>query len=156
MNASTDPPTLPTNPKAHSFAQTETVASGAPTYGGVTLQPGVWQHVVGTWDGRYIRIYIDGQLAAQTDMGGTGAYIMLDDQHLWGGDLLGDGTLSRHVSSFFAVGARAAFSSSGSPSAGATYWNDNGFYDLNVATYVGELDDVKYWKIALPLSTIQY
>ncbi len=148
-------PTLPTNPKAHTFAQTETSASGALTYG-VALQPGVWQHVVGTWDGRYIRIYIDAQLAAETDMGGTGNYIMLDDQHLWGGDLIGDASLSRHVSSGFGVGARPIFSSSGAPSNGAVYWNTNGFYDLNNATYVGELDDVKYWKSALPLSTIQY
>jgi predicted CXXCH cytochrome family protein len=148
-------PILPTNPKAHSFAQTETLASGAPAYGGVALQSGVWQHVVGTWDGRYIRIYVDGQLAAETDMGGTGNYIMLDDPHLWGGDLIGDGSLTRHVSSFFSVGARPIFSSSGSPSGGAVYWNTNGFYDLGSLTYVGELDDVKYWKIALPLATIQ-
>jgi predicted CXXCH cytochrome family protein len=124
-------PTLPTNPKSHSFAQTETSASGAPTYGGVSLQPGVWQHVVGTWDGRYIRIYIDSQLAAETDMGGTGDYVMLADPHLWGGDLIGDGSIFRHVSSFFAAGARPKFSTSGSPSGGAVYWNANGFYDLN-------------------------
>jgi len=148
-------PILPTNTQAHSFAQTETVASGALTYG-VALQTGVWQHVVGTWDGRYIRIYIDAQLAAETDMGGTGNYIMVSDPHLWGGDLLGDGTLYRHVSSGFGVGARPIFSTSGSPSGGAAYWNANGYYDLNVATYVGELDDVKYWKVALPLATIEY
>jgi hypothetical protein len=147
-------PILPTNNKKHSVAQTETLASGAPTYGGVALQPGVWQHVVGTWDGRYIRIYIDGQLAAETDMGGTGNYVMLDDSLLWGGDLDGLGYM-RHVSSFFAVGARPIWSTSGSPSAGAVYWNTNGFYDLNNLTYAGELDDVKYWKTALPLATIQ-
>jgi hypothetical protein len=116
----------------------------------------VWQHVAGTWDGRYIRIYIDGQLAAETDMGGTGNYVMVTDPHLWGGDMLGDASLSRHVSSGFGVGARPLFSASGSPSAGAAYWNTYGYYDLNNLTYVGELDDVKYWKIALPLSTIQY
>ncbi len=148
-------PTLPTNRQVHSFAQTETAASGASTYGGVALQPGIWQHVVGRWDGRYIRIYIDGQLAAETDMGGTGNYVMVSDPHLWGGDMLGDGSLSRHVSSGFGVGARTLFSGSGSPSNGAAYWNTNGFYDLNSATYVGELDDVKYWKSALPLTTIQ-
>ncbi len=149
-------PILPTNTQAHSFAQTETSASGASTYGGVALQPGVWQHVVGTWDGRYIRIYIDAQLAAETDMGGSGNYIMVSDPHLWGGDLIGDGSIFRHVSSFFAAGARPLFSASGSPSNGAVYWNANGYYDLNSATYVGELDDVKYWEIALPLATIQY
>jgi len=149
-------PTLPTNKQVHSFAQTETAASGAPTYSGVALQSGVWQHVVGTWDGRYIRIYIDGQLAAQTDMGGTGSYTMVSEPLLWGGDLMGDGSIFRHVSAFFAVGARPLFSASGSPSAGAVYWNSNGFYDLNNATYVGELDDVKYWKKALPLTTVQY
>jgi predicted CXXCH cytochrome family protein len=147
-------PILPTNTQAHSFAQTETSASGALTYG-VALQPGVWQHVVGTWDGRYIRIYIDAQLAAETDMGGTGNYVMVADPHLWGGDMVGDGSLYRHVSSFFAAGARPIFSSSGSPSGGAVYWSANGFYDLGNLTYVGELDDVKYWKIALPLATIQ-
>ncbi len=147
-------PTLPTNHRVRSFAQTETLASGAPTYG-VALQPGVWQHIVGTWDGRYIRIYIDGQLAAETDMGGIGNYIMLAGPDMWGGDLLGDGSLTRHVSSSFAAGARPIFGGSGSPSVGAVYWNANGFYDLNNYTYVGELDDVKYWKIALPLTTIQ-
>ncbi|MDH3974831.1 MAG: hypothetical protein OEV42_11180 [Deltaproteobacteria bacterium] len=144
---------MPTTSWTHAFAQTETAASGAPTYGGVALQPGQWQHVVGTWDGRYIRIYINGQLAAETDMGGSGNYIMLSDPHLWGGNLPAG---SRHVSSFFAVGARPIWSTSGTPSAGYTYWNANGFYDLNNLTYVGELDDVKYWKSALPLTTIQY
>jgi len=148
-------PTLPTNKQAHSFAQTETLASGALTYGGTALQPGVWQHVVGTWDGRYIRIYIDGQMAAETDMGGSGNYVMVSDPHLWGGDLVGDGSVFRHVSSFFAAGARPIFSTTGSPSGGAAYWNTNGFYDLNSSTYVGELDDVRYWKRALPLTTIQ-
>ena len=142
---------LPTNAKAHSFAQTETTASGA----SVTLKPGIWQHIVGTWDGRYIRIYIDSQLAAETDMGGSGNYIMLADPHLWAGDLIGDGSILRHVSSGFGVGARPTWSGSGAPSNGAVYWNTNGFYDLNSATYVGELDDVKFWKSALPLSIIQ-
>jgi len=143
--------TMPTNKWTHAYAQTQTEASGA----AVPLKPGVWQHIVGTWDGRYIRIYIDSQLAAETDMGGTGNYVMLADPHLWGGDLIGDGSISRHVSSFFAAGARPIFSTSGAPSGGAAYWNSNGFYDLNSATYVGELDDVKYWKTALPLTTIQ-
>lgn len=146
---------LPSDSWTHSFAQTETAASGAPTYSGVALQAGVWQQVVGTWDGRYIRIYIDGQLAAETDMGGTGDYIMLADPLLWGGDLDGAG-YARHVSSFFAAGARPKWSTSGSPSAGATYWNANGFYDLEWWTsYIGEIDDVKYWKSALPVSVIQ-
>ena len=81
---------------------------------------------------------------------------MVADPHLWGGDLVGDGSIFRHVSSFFAAGARPIFSTSGAPSGGAAYWNTNGFYDLNNSTFVGELDDVKYWKIALPLATIQY
>ena len=145
--------TMPDFQWTSSFAQTETVASGAPTYGGVALQAGVWQHVVGKWDGRYIRIYIDGQLAAETDMGGTGSYVMLPDPHLWANIVP-----SRHVSSYFAVGARPIWSNTSNGSGGtlgADYWNGNGFYDLNDLTYVGEIDEVKYWNKALPLTTIQ-
>jgi len=139
--------TMPTTSWTHAFAQTETVASGAPSYSGVALQAGVWQHVVGTWDGRYIRIYIDGQLAAQTDMGGTGNYVMIPDPHLW------SNVISRHVSSGFGVGARPIWNANNGPA----YWIGTGskYYDLNVATFIGELDDVKYWKKALPLTTIQ-
>jgi len=141
--------TMPTNSWTHAYAQTETVASGAPTYGGVALTAGVWQHVVGRWDGRYIRIYIDGQLAAETDMGGTGDYVMLADPHLWASGI------GRHVSSFFAVGARPIWSNGNGGANGIDYWNTNGFYDLNNLTFEGEVDDVKYWNKALPLTTIQ-
>jgi len=79
-------------------------------------------------------------------MGGTGDYVMLNDPHLW------DNVLSRHVSSYFAVGARPIWNGT----TGTIYWDANGYYDLNNLTYVGEIDDVKYWNIALPSSTIEY
>ena len=34
------------------------------------LAPGVWHHIAGTWDGRKLRLYIDGQLHGETERKG--------------------------------------------------------------------------------------
>jgi len=34
------------------------------------LAPGVWRHIAGTWDGRKLRLYIDGELQGETDRTG--------------------------------------------------------------------------------------
>ena len=34
------------------------------------LTPGVWHHIAGTWDGRKLRLYVDGQLHGETDRTG--------------------------------------------------------------------------------------
>jgi hypothetical protein len=109
---------------------------------------GNWQHVMGTWDGRYIRIFLDGELAAETDMGGTGDYVMLSDPLYWGGT-----GVNRHVTAPFEVGAHSVWITADNDgnglSDGADFWNANADYDQNSSrTYVGGIDEVKYWNVS--------
>jgi hypothetical protein len=118
---------------------------------------GTWQHIVCTWDGQYLKINIDGVEAASTDMGGTGDYVMIPDPLFWGG--VG---VDRHISSYFGVGGRVAWSTADVNPAngiadGADYWNINHDYENVVGwtSYVGGVDEVKYWNRALSLPEIQ-
>jgi hypothetical protein len=44
--------------------------SGDATFGCGALEPGSWHHILGTWDGAWMRVYIDGDLCEQTDLSG--------------------------------------------------------------------------------------
>lgn len=49
------------NPSGNSFSAT----------GSVDVRDGLWHHWAGTFDGRYLRMYVDGALVGETDTGGT-------------------------------------------------------------------------------------
>ena len=69
----------------------------ASTLIGTTLTSGNWYHIVGTWDGTTVTLYLNGNLAASDNTwignpaarGGQGIRLMSrwDVSHLWGGNL---------------------------------------------------------------------
>jgi hypothetical protein len=139
--------------RAFSFAQTKRAAhvDADPMDNTPVLRSGQWQHVMGIFDGKFLKICINGEEAAVTDMGGTGDYVVDVDPLLWGGT-----GVNRHVMSFFAVGTRPKWVTSGDPiSGGGVFWNTYSDYDLTDTnfTYIGEVDDVKYYKKALDCDT---
>jgi hypothetical protein len=52
------------------YIKNPTGASFIATYN-VDIRDGNWHHIVATFDGRYLRLYVDGVLRATTDTGGT-------------------------------------------------------------------------------------
>ncbi|MFC1855136.1 LamG-like jellyroll fold domain-containing protein [Thermodesulfobacteriota bacterium] len=160
-----------TTERAYSFAQTYTKAAVLRGDAGTTLctpylnadrtdpyatvpdglGAGTWQHITCTFDGQYLKIYIDGMEAASTRLT-QGGSVIVSDPLFWSG-----GPLNRHIAAYFGVGGRPKWKTndtgwiSGNGIAdGIDYWDAYGDYDVEDWTsYVGQIDDVKYFQKAI-------
>lgn len=95
-----------------------------------------WVHVVGTFDGRYARVYYNRTLLAVTDSGGT------DRTITYGGYTASDGTLSGHgnFNADVIIGADARLGNHTSGSSSAIDYIKNGTID-EVAIWDAPLDE---------------